>query len=165
MINYLIITGIVLLVLVIIKLFISAFVKEKKPRSVVDELMNIPKFREMKGLYDAMHALNEAEGGTDQDIIPEGFGEFGYDVTNPIPVNTVFGNTAYLGKLRTLDGVKIRYERLGSTRAENINYPIDIYNIFRGEEKIATLYISPYNKKNSGIAPKGFNLLKLEGLS
>ena len=156
MINYLIITGIVVCLLILIKILVTAFVKEKKPRSVMDELMDIPKFREMKGFYDVLHALNE--DGADQDIILEGIGEFGYDVTNPIPVNTIFGNMAYLGRLRTLDGVKVRYERLGSTGAENINNPIDIYNIFKGEEKVATLYISPYNKKNSAKAPIGFKL-------
>ena len=161
MINYLIITGIVLLILIIIKLLISAFVVEKKPRSVMDELMDIPKFREMKELYDAMHALNEAEGGTDQDVIPEGLGEFGYDVTNPIPVNTIFGNTAYLGRLRTLDGAKVRYVRKGSTGAKNIDNPIDIYDIFNGDDFITTLYISPYHKKNSDLAPKGFKLIHL----
>lgn len=159
--NYLIVTGIVLCLLIIVKLCVNAFVKEKKPRSVMDELMDIPKFREMKGLYDAMHALNEAEGGTDQDVIPEGIGEFGYDVTNPIPVNTIFGNKAYLGRLRTLDGVKVRYERKGSTGANNIENPIDIYDIFKGDEFITTLFISPYHKKNSDLAPKGFKLIHL----
>ncbi len=159
--NYLIVTGIVLFLLIIIKLFVSAFVKEKRPRSVMDELMDIPKFRDMKGLYDAMHALNEAEGGTDKDIIPEGIGEFGYDVTNPIPVNTIFGNTAYLGRLRTLEGNKVRYERKGSTGAGNIENPIDIYDIFNGDEFIATLFISPYHKKNSDLAPKGFKLIHM----
>jgi len=107
-----------------------------------------------------MHALNESEGGTDQDVIAEGFGEFGYDVTNPIPVNTIFGNTAYLGRLRTFDGAKVSYERKGSTGANNIENPIDIYDIFDGEDFITTLYISPYHKRNSDLAPKGFKLIR-----
>ena len=159
--NYMIVTGIVVCLLIIIKLSVSAFIKEKKPRSVMDELMDIPKFREMKGLYDAMHALNESEGGTDQDTIPEGFGEFGYDATNPIPVNTIFGNTAYLGRLRTIDGAKVSYERKGSTGAHNIENPIDIYDIFNGDDFITTLYISPYHKRNSDLAPKGFKLIRM----
>ena len=113
----------------------------------------------MRELYEILQMGNEE--GTDQDIIPEGIGEFGYDVTNPIPVNTVFGNTAYLGRLRTLNDIKVRYERRGSTGAANIKNPIDIYDIFEEENKIATLYISPYNKKDSAIAPKGFKLIQL----
>jgi hypothetical protein len=116
-------------------------------------------FREMKEFYELLKNLNE--DGTDQDIIPEGIGEFGYDVTNPIPVNTIFGNSAYLGRLRTLNDIKVKYERVGSTGARNIEHPIDIYNIFNGDKKIATLYISPYHKKNSSLAPKGFKLIQL----
>jgi hypothetical protein len=113
----------------------------------------------MRELYEILQMGNEE--GTDQDIIPEGIGEFGYDVTNPIPVNTIFGNTAYLGRLRTLNDIKVRYERRGHTRTNNIKNPIDIYDIFEEEKKIATLYISPYNKKNSTVAPKGFKLVFL----
>ena len=157
--NYLITTFLLLCLLVIIKLLWTFIESKRKPKTVMDKLLEDPKFREMKVLYEAMQGLNE--GGTDQDIIPEGFGEFGHNVTNPVPVNTVFGNTAYLGRLRTPDGIKVRYERKGSTRAKNIKNPIDVYDIFNGEELIATIYISPYNKKNSELAPKGF---KLEGL-
>ena len=157
MINYLIITGIVICLLVIIKLFICRI--QRKPKTSWDALNSNPEFKKMKELYEILQMGNE--DGTDQDIIPEGIGEFGYDVTNPIPVNTVFGNTAYLGRLRTLNGIKVRYERKGSTGAANIKNPIDIYDIFEDEKKIATLYISPYNKKNSTIAPKGFKLIHL----
>ena len=157
MINYIIITTIVICLLVLIKLFLGGV--QRKPKSAWDELNGNPEFKKMKELYEVLQMGNEE--GTDQDIIPEGIGEFGYDVTNPIPVNTVFGNTAYLGRLRTLNGIKVRYERRGSTGTANIKNPIDIYDIFEEENKIATLYISPYNKKNSTIAPKGFKLIHL----
>lgn len=127
---------------------------KKKPRSVLDELNSIPEFKKLKGLYEGMHAMNE--GGTDQDIISGGYGEFGYDVTNPIPVNTIFGNTAYLANLKTLDGIKITYKRIGSFSSPISKYPIDGYEIFANNEKIATLYLDPYNKKNSQKAPKNF---------
>jgi hypothetical protein len=110
----------------------------------------------MKTLYEAMEKLNE--GGTDQDIMPEGIGEFGHDLTNPIPVNTILGSTAYLSKLRTMDGIKVEYERAGSLTAPNIKRIIDKYIISANGEKVATLFICPYNKKNSDKAPKGFKL-------
>ena len=156
MINYLIITCNSIILLILIKLFANLFIRPKKKESVYDALMKNPKMREMKELYEVMKGLNE--DGTDQDIIPEGLGEFGYDITNPIPVNTIFGNTSYLGRLRTMDGIKVRYERRGSGHAKNINNPIDIYDIYNGDDKITTLYISPYNKKNSKAAPRGFKL-------
>ncbi|MDR1557670.1 MAG: hypothetical protein LBS88_11700 [Tannerellaceae bacterium] len=94
--------------------------------------------------------------GTDKDEIPEGIGKFGYEVTNPIPVHTITGSQFYLKSLRTPDGGRITYKRLYSTQKENIEAPIDAYQIFSGGEKIAVLYICPYNKKNSGKAPEGF---------
>jgi hypothetical protein len=110
----------------------------------------------MKELYEAMEKLNE--GGTDLDIMPEGFGEFGHDLTNPIPVNTIMGSISYLSKLRTMDGIKVEYERAGSLSAPNIKRIIDRYKISANGEKIATLFICPYNKKNSEKAPKGFKI-------
>lgn len=155
--NYLIITSIVICLLVLIKVFLGGM--QSKPETAWDRLNSNSEFKKMKELYEIMHYANKE--GTDQDIIPEGIGEFGYDVTNPIPVNTIFGNTAYLGRLRTLDGKKVRYERKGSTRASNIKNLIDIYDIYDEDEKIATLYINPYNKKNSIISPRGFKLVQL----
>lgn len=96
--------------------------------------------------------------GTELDEMPEGYGEFGLEVTNPIPVCTVLGNIVYLSKLRTLNDELITYERRGSTIAPNIKAMIDIYEIFCQANKISTLYICPYNKKNSNLAPKGFKI-------
>lgn len=118
----------------------------------MDELNDNPFFQGMKNL----EKLNV--NGTDEDIIPEGYGEFGHEETNPIPVNTIMGTSAYLGKLRTIDGIKVTYERVGSTSASNIKGMIDEYEIFANGERVARLFISPYNKKNSGKEPKGFVL-------
>lgn len=125
----------------------------------MDALNENPAFQEMKGLYEVMQKLNE--GGTDQDVMPDGYGEFGHEVTNPIPVNTVMGSIAYLGKLRTMDGTKVHYERVGSTSAENIDQVIDEYEIHANGRKVANLFICPYNKKNSDRAPKGFKISPL----
>lgn len=93
--------------------------------------------------------------------MPDGYGEFGHDVTNPIPVNTVMGSIAYFGTLRTLNGTKIQYKRIGSTSAPNIDQTIDEYTILDNGQKIATLFICPYNKKNSERPPKGFKISPL----
>ena len=153
MLNYIIVTLIVTVIIVTLNLIKT---KHKK-KSVLDELNANPKFQELQGLYKAMHAMNE--DGTDQDTIPNGYGEFGYDLTNPIPVNTIFGNTAYLAKLRTMDGTKVAYNRIGSFSSPVSDKPVDGYEVFANEEKVATLYIDPYNKKNSNKAPKNFKLI------
>ncbi|MFZ2341331.1 MAG: hypothetical protein WAW07_16595 [Bacteroidales bacterium] len=151
--TYLIVTLIVTITLVVL----SNLPLKPKSKSVMDELNANPEFRKLSDLYEAMSKLNE--GGTDQDTLPNGYGEFGYDITNPIPVNTVFGNTAYLSRLRTLDGVKVEYERIGSYISPISDHPIDGYEIYTDGQRVAVLYVDPYNKKNSRRAPRNFNLI------
>lgn len=167
--DYLIVMLNTVIILVLIKLFFNLFAltakkisalfpnRRKKPATMGDLIMSNETMKFFSELHTLMQAMSKE--GTDLDEIPEGIGEFGHDITNPIPVNTIFGNTSYLNRLRTADGKEIRYERLGSGGAENIDGPIDIYDIFCGSEKIATLYIHPYNRKDSEKAPKGFKLI------
>jgi hypothetical protein len=155
--TFLIIAGIVIVAIIIMK---SIKVKSK-PKSMYDKLMENPIVKQQKELYDLMADMNKEGGGTAEDKMPEGYGEFGLEITNPVPTNTIFGSTAYLGRLRTLDGIKVTYDRIGSMSAPNISQIIDGYMIYANGVQITTLYICPYNKKNSGKAPKGFRLLKL----
>jgi hypothetical protein len=128
-----------------------------KPKSAMDVLQSSPEFRQQKELFDSMSAL--CEGGVDADEMPNGTGEYGLTATNPIPCRTVFGSTSYLGRLRAADGTKVNYERIGSTQSETSPQPIDMYEIsHRTGKKLATLYISPYQKRISGKAPRGLIL-------
>lgn len=59
--------------------------------------------------------------------------EFGLVPEKPIftlATEIVDGQRTYLGKLRTLNGDKITWKRLGSTSVEGINGMIDIYETF-----------------------------------
>jgi hypothetical protein len=106
--------------------------------------------------------------GLDVDELPNGFGEFGHSVTNPIPVKGIVSNEKYLSKLRTQNGERITWQRERSVKSENIEHAIDVYNIFNAElNHIADLYISPYHKRISNKIPKGFiseetNVLKVK---
>jgi hypothetical protein len=153
--TFLIIAGIVIIIIIVLK---SIKVKEK-PKTLYDQLMEIPGVKEQKELYDLMSKMNEEGSGTEDNEMTEGYGEFGLEVTNPVPTNTVFGSNSYLGRLRTLDGVKVTYDRIGSMNAPNISQIIDGYRIFANGKQIATLYICPYNKRNSTKAPNGFKLI------
>ncbi len=97
--------------------------------------------------------------GTDQDTIPEGFGEFGLEITNPVPTDTIIGSAIYLAGLRTSEGMKVDSERMGSNEAANVENPIDLYRIRENGKVIAIIYISAYHKKNSGRAPEGFKII------
>lgn len=97
--------------------------------------------------------------GYDLDEIPEGFGEFGLEVTNPIPVQGIISNEVYLKKLVTIDSNEIQWEREGSIKTDNIEKEIDIYKIFDADGSFITkLFISPYHKRISNKIPKGFKL-------
>lgn len=107
---------------------------------------------------DILNSLAEinkkmGENGIDGDILPSGYGVFGLEATNPIPVSGVLGGLKYLGELRTLDGEILKYRRRGSTSSHNINGLIDVYELYNSDITIAVIYLSPYNMKNSIYPP------------
>ena len=97
--------------------------------------------------------------GTIEDEMPEGYGEFGIEITNPIPVSSIPDSYIYLNRLRTQNGSKITYNRIGGMNAPNIKNIIDAYKISVNEKQVATFYICSYNEKTSCKAPKGFKLI------
>ena len=108
-------------------------------------------------MFDAMSKLCEA--GCDADELPNAAGEFGLVPTNPIPTKTIFGSTYYLSLLRSRDGAKVRYERRGSLSSPVTQMPIDAYDIKHPDGRLlATLYFSPYQRRNSQKVPQGFCL-------
>jgi antitoxin component YwqK of YwqJK toxin-antitoxin module len=128
--------------------------EENKPKSIMDELLEIPGVKEQKDLFDAVEKMNS--GGSTSDVMPEGIGEFGLEPTNPIPTNGVHGSILYLGGLRALDGSRVDNERIKTVKVENIKKIIDAYSIsHENGSHITTIYISPYQAKNSKKAPKG----------
>lgn len=151
---FLIVAIIVILMIVALKLF--QIKPKEKPKSLMDKLNEIPEFKSRKDFYEAIQTLNQEEIETD--ILIGGYGEFGHDLTNPIPTDTPFGSILYLEALRTADGIKVEYERIGSMNTPDINYPVNQYKIFANGNPIATLYLTIRNKKNSEKAPKGFKL-------
>lgn len=157
MITYL---GITAIVLVVFAAMCVLPLKAKKPaRSGTARRMDTSIFHDPMNMPDFFEDLRVR--GTDADEMPSGYGEFGHEVTNPIPVHTVYGNAVYLDRLRTSGGIQVEYHRMGSTRAQNIDGFIDKYEIKVGGAPVATLFICPYNRKNSDRAPRGFKLATL----
>jgi hypothetical protein len=128
-----------------------------KPKTAWDALKGNPIFQQQEALSEVMSLMSV--DGVDADELPNGQGEFGMSASNPIPCKTVFGSTAYLGRLRTSDGVKVEYVRIGSVASDVSLHPVDAYEVsLPNGNKLATLYISPYHKRISGKAPHGFML-------
>ena len=133
-----------------------------------------------------MHRIiSENPNACDEDFIPEGFGEFGLDKTNPIPIYGVDNIHNYMSKLNyeaiSKDGssilLPVQYQRtienddsevgsempvveglVGSTFSNNIGNNIDVYNIytFDGSKKLAKIFLHCYHWRTSLKAPKGF---------
>ncbi len=100
------------------------------------------------------------DDGVDADQLPNGYGEFGLSLTNPIPCQSILGGRLYLDRLRTVDGAKIMYQRTGLFFTEVTKHPVDGYEVSKHNGKpLATLYISAYQKRNSTIAPINFVLV------
>ena len=126
----------------------------KKEKTAFDSLEDSPAYLLQKAL------AGSCDDGVDADEMPNGHGEYGLSTTKPIPCHTIPGGYQYLESLCASDGTKIKYERIGSFSSDVSPHLIDGYVIsdLNGQE-LATLYISPYQKRNSGKAPKGFKLI------
>ena len=91
--------------------------------------------------------------------IPQGIGRFGLDKTNPIPIFGIPENENYLSKIRTKNGERVRWRRIGSSEISNILKPIDAYELFDAKgNTIAVFYLSPYHYKTSDKAPENFKI-------
>ncbi|MDR0234468.1 MAG: hypothetical protein LBI31_06700 [Zoogloeaceae bacterium] len=103
--------------------------------------------------------VEACKNGVDSDEIPGGYGAFGLCKTNPVPTFGIPGSYEYLARLRTDDGHPVESSRMGSTSAKDVTSGmIDIYRVSRGGENLATVFLCPYHKRNSGKAPDGFRL-------
>lgn len=95
--------------------------------------------------------------GTSGDMIPGGYGEFGLELSNPVPTVSVRGSNYYLSRLRHR-GLLIEADRLGSMSSDVTPGNVDAYILSAAGINISTIYICPYHKRISRVAPKGFSL-------
>lgn len=111
----------------------------------------------LQELADLMSALNPS--AVDADGLPNAFGAFGLSVANPIPTRSILESRKYLERLRSADGARVTYERIGSVTSEISEWPIDVYRVTctKGLE-LGTLYFSPYHRRTSARVPRGFGL-------
>lgn len=131
--------------------------RKKRKQNPFEELLNDPVIKSQREMFELLSAENALEGCS-TDEIPSGIGEFGYDATNPIPTNTPIGSNLYLGGLRTPDGQRINYRRIGPVVVDNIKKPVDAYQLSDQSDKdLCIIYISPYQARNSRKAPDGFS--------
>lgn len=93
--------------------------------------------------------------GCDVDELPYAGGEFGRSVNNPIPVNGLIGELIYLSLLKTSDGGRLLFHRLGAL--DNI----DVYEAVSINGSLwDILYLSPYHPRKSRKSPLGYAIAK-----
>ena len=153
MITYLILTGIVILILFTLHIFPLESQRNKHPLVYLKKRPNY-----LDELSSNLASINF--GGYELEVIPEGFGEFGYTITNPMPIKPGIGYLTYFKKLRTINDKEIRYKYLRTTQSKNIKYYIDEYEITIDNVKAANLFICPFYVTNSLRAPYGFKIIK-----
>jgi hypothetical protein len=93
--------------------------------------------------------------GTLSDTIQGGYGQYGLVASNPIPTVCVNGSNKYISRLR-YKGQPIKHERLGSTSSDVTAGRVDIYNISTEFFAIGKIFICPYHKYDSKVAPAGY---------
>lgn len=92
------------------------------------------------------------------DRIPGSSGRFGYDLTNPIPVNGAGGELVYLNTLRARSGVGLLYHRIRSDRTPGYPHPIDVFEVVATDaSQWARLHFAMYHPRRTREAPGGFD--------
>jgi hypothetical protein len=94
--------------------------------------------------------------GTQTDTISGGFGEYGICETNPIPTISSNGSDEYISKLR-FNRKPVSVKRRSSIFSSVSDEPVDAYLLTTDGNDIPIIYVSPYHRKNSQTAPKGFS--------
>lgn len=84
--------------------------------------------------------------------------DWGYSVDNPVLVRSIPAGYLYLERLRTADGQKITYDRIGSMHSE-IGAITDGYDLKLNGRDFGTIYICPYGTADSQKAPAGLKLV------
>lgn len=91
--------------------------------------------------------------------------DFGLVPGKPIytfAIRSVLGEEEYLDRLYTTNGEKVTWKRLGSTSAEGVEGPIDMYETYLPSGKFyQIIYINMYGARSSTSAPRGFVLRDL----
>ena len=94
------------------------------------------------------------------DQTPNAEGEFGRTPTNPIPVNGLYGEFAYLNRLRGRTGVCFMFHRIGSEKSSTTGHDVDLYELVSLDgEHWERLYFDMYYAHRSQKSPSGLYLM------
>lgn len=126
-------------------------------KKLIPNFDSLDKATQERFIEDGLAAMGNNPKGCITDEIPNGYGEFGLCISNPIPTRGTGSNEDYLDSLKHVSGNPIKWKRIGSMGTPISNYPVDCYQIYTKEGiELTKIYISPYQNTISKKAPKGF---------
>lgn len=126
------------------------------PEEVLDEIIKIQAEETVKNLKENSKNQPNNEEDFDFGLVPE-------KPIYTLALMSVDGEREYLNQLYTENGVKIKWNRRGSTSINGVSGMIDVYDTFLPSgEPYKTIYINMYGAKKSEKAPVGFILNNVE---
>ena len=127
------------------------------PPEVSQVIEKVVELMEDESLQNSMnHPMTKDQivGGLEVDQLPHGIGEFARSGENPIPVNGVLGELAYLSPLKTQDTNKrLLFDRLGSVESLDVHETVSIDG-----RQWDILFFSMCHPRKSRKAPAGYTL-------
>ena len=95
------------------------------------------------------------------DAMPNGKGEFGLEVTNPVPADGIPLSRLYLRFLLTPENERPQSKRVGSWETPQFAGPTDGYDLFNSKGTFLTrIYVNAYAGGTSEKAPRGFRYFR-----
>ncbi len=126
------------------------------PEEALDAIIKIQAEETVKNLKENSKNQPNNEEDVDFGLVPE-------KPIYTLVLMSVDGEREYLNQLYTENGVKIKWNRRGSTSVNGISGMIDVYDTFLPSgEPYKTIYINMYGAKKSEKAPVGFTLNNVE---
>lgn len=135
-------------------LVISSWIQHLRESKRVDRSL-------MKNLgitkFDDMNEIDIESG--DMNVLPSGYGEFGLEVTNPIPSTLTQDWKNYCNRLRGPNNEKVILTENEKWMAPISSKPIESFLVTNDSGKeLGIIYFSRYQKYISNKAPKGYSL-------
>ena len=149
-----------------VNILISTFTIQNKQR--IEELLNKIKdecqdhtlkeddFDQLKKEFEALDDIQDKIRNDSIDSITGAFGEFGYERTNPVPVNDPSGERLYIEGLQCECGVPFLYRRIGNVGMGPDGHFLDMYTLVcKNFKHKIDLYFDMYHGSQSGLVPTG----------
>lgn len=126
------------------------------PEEALDVIIKMQAEETVKNLKENSKNQPNNEEDVDFGLVPE-------KPIYTLALMSVDGEREYLNQLYTENGVKIKWNRRGSTSVNGINGIIDVYDTYLPSgELYKTIFINMYGAKKSEKAPVGFTLNNVE---